>query len=149
MSLSTTEAEYRALTDGAKEAINLKRLLIELGFLDTIEVPISLSDSNIISNLSNANTPSVMDVTLRCDNMGAIKLPHNPVFHSRSKHIEIQHHFVRERILEGKIKVNYISTDKQQADLLTKSLARAQFEFHRENIGVTNLQALLMNQPSV
>lgn len=112
MSLSTTEVEYRALTDGVKEAINLKRLLSELGFLDTTEVPINTSDSTIISDLLAANTPTVMDMHLRYDNMEAIKLSHNPVFHSRSKHIEIQHYFVRERILKDKIKVSYISIDK-------------------------------------
>lgn len=129
MSLSTIEVEYRALIDGAKETINLKRLLAELGFLDTTQVSINSSNMTIISDLSAASTPIVMDMHLKSrlkyDNMEAIKLSHNLVFHSRSKHIKIQHYFVRERILEGEIKVSYIPIANQQVDLLTKSLPRS------------------------
>lgn len=53
-----------------------------------------------------------MDTPLQC-NMGAVKLTRNLVFHTRSKHIKIQHHFVREKVLEGKIKVSYIPTKDQ------------------------------------
>lgn len=113
-----------------------------MGFIDTTQAEINSSDSTIISNLAAASTRTVMDTHLKCDNMGAIKLSHNPVFHARSKHIEIQHHFIRERILEGEIKVSYIPIEDQQADLLTKSLARVPFEFHRKNVGVTTLQSM-------
>ena len=63
------------------------------------------------------NTPTIL-----VDNESAIKLGQNPEFHKRSKHIDIQYHYIREAIQEGKVKLTYINTKRQLADLLTKNV---------------------------
>jgi hypothetical protein len=71
-----------------------------------------------------------------CDNQSCIKLSENPVFHDRSKHIEIIYHFIRDRIQKGAVKLQYISTDEQVADILTKPLEKGKFVFFRDRLGV-------------
>jgi hypothetical protein len=78
-------------------------------------------------------------MTLSCDNQSSLKLAKNPLFHARTKHIEVGHHFVREKALEGKIKLDYIPTDLQLADILTKALPRVKFEKHRAALGLCSL----------
>lgn len=94
ISKSTTEAEYKALSECAKEAVHLRRLLLELNQLPTSKVPIRHSNSNIHTNLAHANIPSSFDIHLHCDNQGSINLARNPVIHARTKHIEAKHHFI-------------------------------------------------------
>ncbi|GKB55680.1 retrotransposon protein, putative, ty1-copia subclass [Tanacetum coccineum] len=95
VALSTTEAEYMALTEAVKEAIWLRGLLEELG----VEL----------------NT-----VAVNCDNQGAIHLSRNHVFHERTKHINVRYHFIRE-VLEAKtVKVLKVGTEHNAADALTK-----------------------------
>jgi hypothetical protein len=142
VSMSTTEAEYRALSDGAKEAVYLRRLIQELKLQVPSKVPVNCSSKNVQSDLSSASVPTELDVHLHCDNSSAIKLARNPVFHARSKHIEVHHHFIRERILEGEIDVSYIHTEAQPADILTKALAHLPFEKHRTAMGVLSLQEI-------
>lgn len=141
VSLSTTEAEYRALADSSKEAVHLRRLLQELR-IPTAAVPLACSDKGVTGGLLHASQPTEIDVHLHCDNISAIKLAKNPVFHARSKHIEIQHHFVRERILEGEVTVDYISTNEQPADILTKALSPAVFNKHKHTLGMQSLHDL-------
>ncbi|CAM6101727.1 unnamed protein product [Calypogeia fissa] len=136
VSLSSTEAEYKSLSDGAREAVHLSRLLQELNIVPTKQTPLRSADSELIQQLANSHIPGPDDMVLHCDNSGAIKLSRNPVFHARSKHIELYHHFIRERVLEGKIKVEYLSTEDQPADLLTKALGRIKFEKHRNSTGM-------------
>lgn len=93
---STCEAEYIALGLGAKEAIWLKSLMNELGF-------------------------EQRPVEINVDNQSAIKLVKNPEFHKRSKHIDIKFHFVRDLCLKGDIKIVYVDSKNQIADMLTKS----------------------------
>ena len=71
--------------------------------------------SNLGENLSKA-TPIFED------NQGAIALAYNPVFHKRSKHIDVRFHFVRERVASGEVELLYVPTAAQLADLLTKPL---------------------------
>jgi len=71
-----------------------------------------------------------------CDNQNCIKLSENPVFHDRSKHIEIRHHFIQDRIQKGAVKLQHISTDEQVAYILTKPLEKGKFVFFRERLGV-------------
>ena len=112
VSLSTTKAEYRVLTDAAKDIVHLRRLLHELGFITT-------KPTNLLS-----------------DNQSCIKLVCNPVLHARTKHIEIQHHFIRETTRAGEIQVDYTSTTSQLADFLTKPLPLKPFCQARNQVGV-------------
>ena len=117
VALSTCEAEYVAQTQAVKEAIWLKGLLVELSEMHNNE----LSPSAVI---------------LYADNQGAIALAKNPVFHGRTKHIDIQHHFVREKVESGDVHFEYIPTEQQVADGLTKPLSRGSFEAFRRALGV-------------
>ena len=70
------------------------------------------------------------------DNQSCIQLSENPVFHDRSKHIEIRYHFIRDYVQREAVMLQYISTDEQVADILTKSLGRGKFVFFRDMLGV-------------
>eukprot|EP01018_Ginkgo_biloba_P017975 Gb_10802 [translate_table: standard] len=61
-----------------------------------------------------------------CDNQSCIKLSKNPVFHDRSKHIEIRYHFIRDYVQRGAVEIQYISTDEKVADILTKAFGERQ-----------------------
>lgn len=100
VALSTCEAEYMALAEVAKEAVFLQRFLRELGFND------------------------LSDITVYGDNLGAIKLASNPVFHQRSKHIDIKYHYVRDALRDEDIKIKHVPTADMIADILTKGLPR-------------------------
>jgi hypothetical protein len=80
-------------------------------------------------------TEAVVPV-LMVDNQSAIALSKNPVFHNRSKHIDVWYHYLRECIKEGLINVVYTVTDEQLADLLTKALGRVRFLEQRHKIGM-------------
>ncbi|GKC59951.1 retrotransposon protein, putative, ty1-copia subclass [Tanacetum coccineum] len=113
VALSTTEAEYMALTEAVKEAIWLRGLLEELG----VEL----------------NT-----VAVNCDNQGAIHLSRNHVFHERTKHINVRYHFIRE-VLEAKtVKVLKVGTEHNAADALTKVVPGLKLQHCLEllNVGV-------------
>ena len=66
-------------------------------------------------------------ILLLCDNESAIKLINNPVSHSRTKHIDIRHHFLRDHEAKGDIKIHHVSTEKQLADIFTKPLNESRF----------------------
>ena len=70
------------------------------------------------------------------DNQGAISMAKNPVFHKRTKHVQIHYHFVREAVEQGTIILEYCRTDDMLADSFTKALARDQFEKLRAGIGL-------------
>ncbi|KAG0595074.1 hypothetical protein M758_UG137000, partial [Ceratodon purpureus] len=98
------ESEYRALAKCSCEAIWLKRLIDELGFGTT------------------------EPIQLWCDNQSAIKIVKNPIFHDRTKHFETDWHFTRQKVEEKLLKVNFIQTTEQPADILTKASGRTKFE---------------------
>ena len=98
VALSSTEAEYRGAAVVTCEAICLERLLKDL--------------QEVVSDLT----------TIYCDNLSSIQLTKNPVFHARTKHIEVHYHFVCERVLSGEVKLQYVLTDRQTADIFTKPL---------------------------
>ena len=104
VALSTTEAEYMAATQATKEAIWLRRFLQEIGLQQ------------------NGPTP------IHSDSQGSIALIKNPVHHARTKHIDIQHHFVREKCESEEVEFIYCSTAEMAADVLTKGLLRVNHE---------------------
>ncbi|KAH8283294.1 hypothetical protein KR054_012523 [Drosophila jambulina] len=101
VALSSTEAEYMALSSACKEAISLRRLILEIG-------------------CGEPGTSTIMNT----DNLSAQQLAKNPVHHSRSKHIDIRYHFVRDVVKEGQIVLKYLSTKEMIADILTKNLQK-------------------------
>jgi hypothetical protein len=109
---SSTEAEYQALSSATKELTWLRMFMGEIGFQQ------------------NAPTP------IEQDNQSAIALAHNPTHHNRTKHIDIAHHFIRERIEQKDIELHYVPTADILADIMTKPLARTKFEYCRDNLGI-------------
>ena len=99
---STTEAEYMAAAGAVKEALWLRKLLKDLGY-------------------------DISAVKIYCDNQGAIKLLKHPIAHARSKHIDVLHHFARERANRGEVDFEYCRTDEMVADCLTKTLPERAF----------------------
>jgi hypothetical protein len=112
VALSSTEAEYIAAAYAAKEAVWLRRLLSELGF--------------------EISSPTV----LRVDNQSAIAIAHNPEFHDRTKHIDLRHHFLRERVAAGDIELSYVPTGDQLADIFTKGLVREKHQRFTREMGL-------------
>ena len=64
----------------------------------------------------------------------------NPVFHDKSKHIEIKYHYIGDMVQRVAVKLQYVVTDEQIADVLTKALAKVKFEYFRENLGVLHIE---------
>ena len=112
VSRSSTEAEYKAMANATAEIVWVQSLLQELG----IKSP-----------------PAAM---LWCDNIGATYLSANPVFHARTKHIEIDYHFVRERVAQKLLNVRLIGTGDQVADGFTKPLTASKLEEFKSNLNL-------------
>ena len=113
VALSSTEAEYMALCQATKESTWIKRLLIELDFHRTTE-----------------------PIHIQCDSQGAIALAKNAVYHARTKHIDIQYHFIRKKLQENEIKVSYCGTNDMVADILTKGLGKEKHSLFRVGLGL-------------
>ncbi|KAG8472960.1 hypothetical protein CXB51_035039 [Gossypium anomalum] len=111
VALSTTEAEYMAITEACKEAIWLKGLFSELN--EDLQIS-----------------------TVFCDSQSAIFLTKDQMFHERTKHIDVRYHFVRDIIARGDIVVSKISTHENPADMMTKSLPITKFEHCLDLVGV-------------
>jgi hypothetical protein len=98
VALSSTEAEYMAAAQSTKEALWWRSTIQGLGY--SIDQP----------------TP------LYCDNQGAIALAKNPEHHNRTKHIDIQYHFIRERVADHSVRLVFVGSEDMIADALTKAL---------------------------
>ncbi|BAU01802.1 hypothetical protein VIGAN_11111900 [Vigna angularis var. angularis] len=75
-------------------------------------------------------------VVIRVDNRSAIELAKNPVYHERSKHIDVRFHFIREKIKEGSVELEHVGTKQQIADIFTKPLPAVIFHEYRKLIGM-------------
>jgi hypothetical protein len=75
-----------------------------------------------------------------CDNQSCMKLSENPVFHDRSKHIEIRYYYIRDMVQRGAVRLQFVTSEDQVADVFTKPLSRMKFEYFRDKLGVVPLQ---------
>ena len=80
--------------------------------------------------------------TIYCDNLSSIQLAKNPVFHARTKHIEVHYHFVRERVLSGEVELQYVPTDRQPTDIFTKPLGLDKLRQFSGALGLRHLDML-------
>ncbi|CAI7854451.1 unnamed protein product [Closterium sp. NIES-54] len=114
---SVSEAEYKALSEGAKEAIWLRSLLAEMHVGDGGAIP------------------------LLCDNEAAVSLAHNPVLHQRTKHIKVAWHFVRDAVRQQEVEVHSVCSHLQDANMLTKALPSLQLHENLEHISMRVMAA--------
>ena len=70
-----------------------------------------------------------------CDNRSAIAMRKNPTFHARTKHIDVQHHFIRKLVADGRIELKFFGTNEQTPDIFTKSLSQAKHKFFVSKLG--------------
>jgi hypothetical protein len=116
VALSTAEEEYVAACAASREAAWFRKLLT--GLFDI-----------------------VMETTyILCDNQSCVKLSENPLFHDNSKHIEIRYNYIRDMVQKGAVRLQYVATNEQVADVLTKSLSRTKFEYFGDKLGIVPLQ---------
>ncbi|GJU94717.1 retrovirus-related pol polyprotein from transposon TNT 1-94 [Tanacetum coccineum] len=106
LAISTTKAEYVSAGKACQQALWMKQALIDYGV-------------------------QLDDVPIMCDNKGAIDLSKNPVQHSRTKHIKIRHHFLRDNVQKGHISIRKVPSVDNIADILTKPLKRESFNYLR------------------
>ena len=114
VALSSAEAEYRSMRAVTAELSWLTRLLSEL------------------------QVSSFQPIPVKCDNLAAIYIAKNPVFHERTKHIELDCHFVREKLHEGLISLSHTKSSEQLADLFTKPLPGLQHHHLLDKLGVSS-----------
>lgn len=112
---SSVEAEFRAMSHGICEGIWLERMMEEL---------------KVFKEKS---------IKLFCDNQAAISIAKNPIHHDRTKHIEIDRHFIKEKIEEGQVRLINTPTRLQIADILTKALPRVNFEELKFKLGMIDI----------
>ena len=117
VSLSTAEAEYIAAGSSCSQLVWMKQMLKEYNVEQDV-------------------------MTLYCDNMSAINISKNPVQHSRTKHIDIRHHYIRDLVDDKVITLKHVDTEEQMADIFTKALDANQFEKLRGKLGICLLEDL-------
>ncbi|XP_016196129.1 uncharacterized protein LOC107637206 [Arachis ipaensis] len=118
VSYSSSEAEYRAMSQVTREGQWLVYLLKELQ--------------------AEHKTP----FNLFCDNQSALYIAANPIFHERTKHLEVDYHLIRNKAQEGVVKLLLVKTTEQTVDILTKALSPAPFNTCRSKLGLLNLYIL-------
>ena len=110
MPLSTIEAEYIVAVSSCSQLVWMKQMLKEY---------------NVEKNV----------LTLFCDNLSAINIFKNPIQHSRTKHIDIQHHFIRDLVKKKVVTLEHVDTEEQLSDIFTKALDAKQIEKVRVKLG--------------
>ncbi|KAL7083944.1 hypothetical protein ACP275_14G193700 [Erythranthe tilingii] len=111
ISLSTAESEYIAAGSCCAQLLWMKQMVCDYGISQDL-------------------------LHIYCDNMSAINISKNPVQHSRTKHIEIRYHFIRNLVEEGSVSLEYVTTEKQLADIFTKPLDAHRFDSLRNSLGI-------------
>ena len=111
IAMSTAEAEYISAASCCTQLLWMKH---------------QLEDYHIIAN----------SIPIFCDNTAAICLSKNPILHSRAKHIEIKHHFIRDYVQKGILDIQFIDTENQWADIFTKPLTVERFDFIKKNLNM-------------
>lgn len=124
MSKSFTESEYRALATTVAKLCWIRQVL-----------------KDFVIFLS-------FRPKLWCDNVSALAIASNPIFHARTKHVEVDYHFVRERVLRRDLQIRYIATSDQLADIFTKSLSSSHFQFLCSKTMVSNDPLVLRGDES-
>ncbi|XP_047326610.1 uncharacterized mitochondrial protein AtMg00810-like [Impatiens glandulifera] len=114
VALSSAEAEYIACIDAACEAVWLQRILKDMKFEQC--------------------EPTI----IHCDNMSSIAMTKNPIFHARSKHIELRYHFIRYLVTQEVISMKFIKTEDQPADIMTKVVTIDKFDKFKKKLKITN-----------
>ncbi|GJW45308.1 hypothetical protein Tco_0074107 [Tanacetum coccineum] len=114
-SISSTEAEYIAMSGCCAQILWMRSQLSDYGF-------------------------AYNHIPLYCDNKSVIALCCNNVQHSRSKHIDIRHHFIREQVEKGVVELYFVRTEYQLADIFTKALPRERFEFILPRLGMKSMK---------
>ncbi|GKD77131.1 retrovirus-related pol polyprotein from transposon TNT 1-94 [Tanacetum coccineum] len=114
IAISTTEAEYIAMSECCTQILWMRSQLTDYGF-------------------------AFNKIPMYCDNRSAIALCCNNVQHSRSKHIDICHHFIRDQVEKGVVELYFVTTDYQLADIFTKALPRERFEFLLPRLGMKSM----------
>jgi hypothetical protein len=117
VALSIVEAEYIALSVVVHEVVWLHKILTDL--------------------LNHEMDPTI----IHCDNQSCVKLSENPVFHDKSKHIEIKYHYIKDMVQRKAIHVQYIPTHEKIANIFTKLLSK-KFEYFRERLGLVENASL-------
>ena len=113
VSTSTAEAEYVSAASCCAQILWMKNQLTDYGVQYT-------------------KTP------IFCDNTSAIAITQNPVMHSKTKHIDIRYHFIRDHVMKGDIELHFIPTEKQLADVFTKPLDEKTFKYLISELGMLN-----------
>ena len=90
----------------------------------------------MIQTLADLEVKYVDPIPLHCDNTSAISISKNPVLHSKTKHISIKYHFLREQVTNRVVQLNFIPSTEQIADIFTKPLPKTQFEYLRQKLGI-------------
>ena len=117
MARSSAEVEYRTMALAVYELIWLKQLLKDLQFGEVIQM------------------------TLICDNQIVLYISSNPVFHERTKHIEVDCYFVQEKIISGDIKTEFVNSNDQLADIFTKYLRGPRIDYICNKLGTYSVYA--------
>lgn len=117
VALSSAEAEFRGMAKGLCELLWLRKLMSELGF------------------------PPRSEIKLFCDNKAAIDISHNPVQHDRTKHIEVDRHFIKQNLDAKIVQFPFVRSEDQLADILTKAVSSRAFYSSLDKLGISDIYA--------